>query len=436
MAESNPVSAGQKPSPPLQLGWLLEALPAKVPVNLRAEGLLAHTAVIAQSGSGKSFMLGRLLEEIATKTQARVLILDPNSDFARFGEVDEGAWEKKECLFAEEDTKEEFNRRWYPVGFTCMSRKSWQFNPAARNAESAPISITWRDLSEAAKANCLGLSVATHPAEYGVFQRLPAGIEQAGKLGTLEEWGSMASSWSAGRAEVLIQSYLNLASRIQKTRAFPIWDRGAASIQDRMDSLLQTTSTRRVACLDLGSLDDVEERYIVAGVALEALWEHARKAWRAALSLPAADDRRCPVFVVIDEAHNIAPEQPTTDLARTAVDTLVRIAMEGRKYGVFLILVTQRPSRVNSNLLSQCDNLCLMKMSNPADVRLAQDRFGFVPAGWAERALRFKKGEILLSGQLVERPVYAKVAPRRTVEGGRSLQESVWLTDPLPAAAK
>jgi DNA helicase HerA-like ATPase len=80
------------------------------------------------------------------------------------------------------------------------------------------------------------------------------------------------------------------------------------------------------------------------------------------------------------------------------IDVLVRIAMEGRKYGLFLILVTQRPGRVNTNLLSQCDDLCLMKMSNPADVELVGEQFGFVPSGWAERALTFKKGEVRLSG--------------------------------------
>jgi hypothetical protein len=84
--------------------------------------------------------------------------------------------------------------------------------------------------------------------------------------------------------------------------------------------------------------------------------------------------------------------------------------------------------------MSQCDNFVLMKMSNPADVRLAQERFGFVPAGWAERALQFKQGEMLLSGQFVERPVYARVAPRRTVEGGRSLRDAVWLTGPVLGA--
>jgi hypothetical protein len=86
---------------------------------------------------------------------------------------------------------------------------------------------------------------------------------------------------------------------------------------------------------------------------------------------------------------------------------------------------------VNTNLLSQCDDLCLMKMSNPADVELVGEQFGLVPSGWAERALTFKKGEVRLSGLFVERRVVAKVAPRRTVEGGRSLRDEVWLSDPF-----
>jgi hypothetical protein len=44
--------------PELQIGVLSDALPSLVPVNLKASGLTAHTAVIAQSGAGKSFMLG------------------------------------------------------------------------------------------------------------------------------------------------------------------------------------------------------------------------------------------------------------------------------------------------------------------------------------------------------------------------------------------
>jgi hypothetical protein len=79
----------------LQLGWKMAASSGNEPLYLRAKGLPAHMAVIAQSGSGKSFMLGRMLEEIAGKTLARFLILDPNSDFVKFSVVDNDAWQRR-----------------------------------------------------------------------------------------------------------------------------------------------------------------------------------------------------------------------------------------------------------------------------------------------------------------------------------------------------
>ncbi|NVM24158.1 MAG: DUF87 domain-containing protein [Desulfobacterales bacterium] len=51
----------------------------------------AKRPVLTQSGSGKSFLVGRLIEELVIKTNARVVVLDPNSDFVRLPEVDEAA---------------------------------------------------------------------------------------------------------------------------------------------------------------------------------------------------------------------------------------------------------------------------------------------------------------------------------------------------------
>jgi hypothetical protein len=51
------------------------------PINLDSEGLLHHTLVVGQSGSGKSFFVARVIEEIILSTWARVLIIDPNGDF-------------------------------------------------------------------------------------------------------------------------------------------------------------------------------------------------------------------------------------------------------------------------------------------------------------------------------------------------------------------
>jgi hypothetical protein len=58
-----------------------------------AAAMANHTAIIAQSGSGKSFFLGRLIEEIIIRTKARCVILDPNSDFRLIRQIDKSVWE-------------------------------------------------------------------------------------------------------------------------------------------------------------------------------------------------------------------------------------------------------------------------------------------------------------------------------------------------------
>jgi hypothetical protein len=446
-------------APVLQLGWLQEAWPAKVPVNLKGEGLTAHTAVIAQSGSGKSFMLGRLLEEIVSKTEARVLILDPNSDFVKFGHVEPNAWERQGLrdLFGPEDTRAAFERRWTRVKFNVFTERNPSvLGPQTANFQTQKVSVGWAELSLAEKAKLLGLSARTDPDEMHVLRVLDEAGKHPDAPGRydLQKWlevldailfdkhvGKIAGQpWPRAYTHFLSLDEMAdptvqaVSGRLLDQTQLGLWDRTYPPDYPRSQvaSLADCDSELDVVTLDLGSLGKPEVRFLAAGLALDALWERARAAWITAMSSPAEEDARRPVFVVIDEAHNIAPAEGVPASAGPVIDVLVRIAMEGRKYGLFLILVTQRPGRVNTNLLSQCDNLCLMKMSNPADVELVGERFGFVPSGWAERALGFKKGEVLLSGLFVERPVVAKVAPRRTVEGGRSLRDEVWLSDPFP----
>src|SRR5689334_7559519 len=55
-------------------------------ISLSPQGMLHHTLVVGQSGSGKSFFVARLLEELIARTRARLVIIDPNGDFARFDE--------------------------------------------------------------------------------------------------------------------------------------------------------------------------------------------------------------------------------------------------------------------------------------------------------------------------------------------------------------
>lgn len=67
-------------------------------------------------------------------------------------------------------------------------------------------------------------------------------------------------------------------------------------------------------------------------------------------------------------------------------------------------------------------------MNNRIDLEVVEALFGFVPTGMAKRALDFKVGDALLSGNFIERSSYTHVAPRRTAEGGRNLRD-FWLQD-------
>lgn len=70
----------------------------------------------------------------------------------------------------------------------------------------------------------------------------------------------------------------------------------------------------------------------------------------------------------------------------TGTERIVQIAAEGRKYGLWLLLSTQRPSKIHPNALSQCDNLGLMKMSSPRDLAQLGEYFGYAPPDLPNRA--------------------------------------------------
>jgi len=121
---------------------------------------------------------------------------------------------------------------------------------------------------------------------------------------------------------------------------------------------------------------------------------------------------------VIDEAHNVCPAEPADAIQEQAMEHCVRIAGEGRKYGLYLFLASQRPQKLHPNVLSQCDNLVLMRMNSRSDLAALAEVFSFVPDGLLAEATRFKLGEALLAGKIAPTPLFAALQGRFTREGG------------------
>jgi hypothetical protein len=170
------------------------------------------------------------------------------------------------------------------------------------------------------------------------------------------------------------------------------------------DELETPDPSTRCIVVDLGSLPTREEQAVAAGAVLERLWR--RRA------------RREPVAIVIDEAHNICPAEPGDPLTALVTEDAIRIAGEGRKFGLYLIVVTQRPHKVHENVLSQCDNLVLMRMNSIADLGHVARVFSAVPTGLIDRATTFAQGEALVAGKIASHPALIRFGSRLSQEGG------------------
>jgi uncharacterized protein len=123
------------------------------------------------------------------------------------------------------------------------------------------------------------------------------------------------------------------------------------------------------------------------------------------------DQLKLPVLFVLEEAHNFAPAQAPSDAGRQAIAITKQIAQEGRKFGVCLVLISQRPSRLDETTLSQCNSFIIMRMVNPADQAFVRRVVETLGEDDVKLLPDLDVGEAILSGQLVNFPVLARIKP-------------------------
>jgi DNA helicase HerA-like ATPase len=356
----------------LEIGEL--AFAPGVPCALDAGGFGRHTFLCGQSGSGKTYSLSVILEQLLIETRLRIIVLDPNSDFVRLSEVRANV---------EAATAERYRDAARGVA-VYSGRASGEQRLRLRLAE----------LSPAAQAALLRLDPIADRDEHAELDALLAD----GRPTTVE------ALLASPRPERL---RLGLRARNLGIDRFALW---AGS---QPGSLLDVIDDPEARCVvvDLGSLGTREEQALAAGAVLGRLWERR--------------EERAPVLIVIDEAHNVCPARPDDPLTTLATEHAVRIAAEGRKFGLYLVVSTQRPQKVHENVISQCDNLVLMRLNSAADAALAQAVFSFVPPSLIEQAATFGLGEALVAGKISPHPALLRFGARVAEEGGSDVP-STW----------
>ncbi|MDD4579429.1 MAG: ATP-binding protein, partial [Methanothrix sp.] len=114
------------------------------------------------------------------------------------------------------------------------------------------------------------------------------------------------------------------------------------------------------------------------------------------------------------------PERGTGNAAST---NIVRtIAAEGRKFGLGLMVISQRPARVDKNVISQCNTQIIMRVTNPNDLKALSKGLEGMTTELEEEIKRLPAGVAMLVSNEIERPVTVNVRPRKSRHGGVSTQ--------------
>lgn len=352
----------------------LALVDGEVAASLDAAGFDRHTFLCGQSGSGKTYSLGVVLERLLLDTSLRVVVIDPNSDFVRLREPRQGADPGLAARLAE-------------LAAAIRVRR-----PTLEHVDER-LRFRIAELDAAAIGGVLRLDPVADGDEYAALRDALDDPGAASALDRLER-----ASKGPPEAQRLVRRIRNLG-----VDGWPVW------AGDQAGSLLDELTGGDWRCLvvDIGLLETPAEKALVAQAVLGRLWQRR-------------NDRR-PLLIVVDEAHNVCPQLPEGPLQALATDYAIRIAAEGRKFGLYLLVSTQRPRKVHENVVSQCDNLLLMRMNSAADVASLNELFSFVPPSLLERATGFCQGEALVAGKLVPIPTFVRFGARVSEEGGSDI---------------
>ncbi len=123
-----------------------------------------------------------------------------------------------------------------------------------------------------------------------------------------------------------------------------------------------------------------------------------------------------PVVVIVEEAHRFAP--PRNRERKWSAETLARIACEGRKFGVYLVVITQRPSKIDPDILSQCNSQIVLRLINVKDIEAVVHSSEVIDAELSRLIPQLNVGEAIITGPIVPMPLIVKLRDRVLEYGG------------------
>ncbi|MDA0673308.1 MAG: ATP-binding protein [Cyanobacteria bacterium] len=370
------------------IGSLLLRPGNAVPVTLDVKELVStHMAILAGTGSGKSYTAGVLLEELMRPyNRAAVLIFDPHGEYGTLSDM------RGHPAFASTDgyapevkilSPDQIRIRLSSLEYYDLLSLLPDMSDRQQAILNKGFAILKRHRKGDYRWDVNDLIRAVHEADTSTDDE---GNEKLGSSAPAIEW----------KLEKLARSdYFHPMEHLAPKDLF---------------------EPGQVTVLQMSEISQEEQQVICAAV--------LRQSYQARLNtvkekVDASDETYLPypVFILLEEAHRFAPAHEPSRCKQI----LRTILSEGRKFGMGVGLITQRPGKLDSDVLSQCMSQFLMRIVNPVDQESL--KYGVEAAGrdLLKELPALTKGQVIVSGACVNTPVLCQVRQRLTQHGGETL---------------
>ncbi len=331
-----------------------------------------HLSVLAKTGSGKSYTTGVIIEEMM-KHEVTTIILDPHGEYSSLAKAGD----------VKADNYFDVESRGYGDIIT-------EFSPSPEiNPGSKPLKFTFKNMKPRKILDMTGVNKTQ--SNVGALEGAMSRLEEAKGFYNIEDVIRILKQNEEGNSSSVISGLERLGSK----NVF-------SAKGTRMDEIVRENKT---SIINLKGTDPDIQAFVVERIST-AIFELRKR------------NKIPPLMMFAEEAHNFCPQRGKTESS----EIFQTIASEGRKFGLGLAIVTQRPAKVDKNVLSQCNTQMILKVTNPNDLKAIESSVEGLGKGLADEIQRLAIGEAIVSGGGLSEPLFLEVRPRETQDGGESIK--------------
>lgn len=378
-----------------------------------------HAAVLGSTGSGKSYAVSLILERAHARTHPNLIVFDMHGEYASLANPAQLRLEPTPAAIARgfkiagpgdlEDPPEQaiFLPYWLLNRDEMLSMILDRSDQNAPN-QAARFTMHVRDLKEATlvaegREDVRSTFTVDSPIPYDLEALVERLREDDSKKGVGAGGKEVKGEWEGKLTRFISRLETKLEDRRYGFMFKPpkealeyTWLAGQC-----IEMLASTPAQPGIKIVDFSEVPS-DVLPVVTGVLARLLYD---------VQFWLEPDKRTPFVLVCDEAHLYLPVRDDAhSVEKQALRTFERIAKEGRKYGVSIMVVSQRPSDVSRTILSQCNNFIVLRLTNDQDQTVVRRLVPDSLAGVLDGLPLLDVGEAILVGDAILLPARIKLS--------------------------